>query len=78
MLESSKNLTQPWKYLYISTGGISAASKLLPGLSKVDDVDSINRAAEDIALHAEVNVASAQMGLADLETCKRELRNDGL
>ena len=47
--------------------GIAAASRLLPGLSKVDDVDAIHGAAEDVALHTEVHIASAQVGLADLE-----------
>ena len=40
--------------------------QLLPGLAEVNDVDAVHRAAEDVALHAEVNIASAQVGLADL------------
>ena len=43
-----------------------SAKRLLPGLSEVDDVDTIHRAAKDVALHAEVNIASAQVGLANL------------
>mmetsp|Transcript_10236 Transcript_10236/g.11242 ORF Transcript_10236/g.11242 Transcript_10236/m.11242 type:complete len:248 (+) Transcript_10236:194-937(+) len=36
---------------------------LLPGLAQVDDVNAIHGAAEDIALHAIVDVACAQVGL---------------
>jgi hypothetical protein len=43
---------------------------LLPGLPQVDDVNSIHRATEDVALHAVVHVASSQVGLADLGLAK--------
>ena len=44
---------------------------LLPGLPQVDDVNSIHRATEDVALHAVVHVASSQVGLADLGAAKK-------
>lgn len=38
---------------------------LLPRLAQMDDVDPVHGATEDVALHAVVDVASAQVGLAN-------------
>mmetsp|Transcript_11386 Transcript_11386/g.16870 ORF Transcript_11386/g.16870 Transcript_11386/m.16870 type:complete len:267 (-) Transcript_11386:9-809(-) len=45
--------------------GLGSHHDLLPGHAEVNDVDAIGSAAEDIALHPVVDVASSQMGLTD-------------